>query len=359
MILKDEKILIINPFGIGDCLFTTPVIRAIKDAYPDILIAYWCNARVKEIFQNNHNIYKIFSLSRGDLKKIYRKGWLEGIKSLFGLFCSIKKEKFDIVLDFSLDHWYSFYAKILGIKKRIGFNYKRRGRFLTEKIDIKGYSQKHIVGYYMLLLKIIGIRPQAGHLELFVPDADKIRAKNCLKEFGLAQDDLLIAIAPGAGASWGQDAAFKHWPLLNFSKLIEKIVIELNAKVILLGDTSERPIADAIKGLTKCNFIDLVGKTDLLQLIALISNCRLLITNDGGPMHIAVALGVKSVSIFGPVDDLVYGPYPETDRHIVIKNNIQCRPCYRGFRLPVCKINRECLTSITVDEVFSATRRLI
>lgn len=358
MILKDEKILIINPFGIGDCLFTTPVIRAIKDVYPDVTIAYWCNTRVSEIFQNNPNIYKIFSLSRGDLKKIYCKSWLKGTKSFFGLLYSIKKEKFDIVLDFSLDHRYSLYAKILGIKKRIGFNYKRRGRFLTEKIDIKGYSQKHIVSYYMDLLQVIGIEPQEGNLELFVPDADKIRAKNLLDELGVGQDDLLIAIAPGAGASWGEDAKFKHWPLLKFSKLIEKIVIELGAKVILLGDTSERPIADAIKGLTKCSFIDLIGKTDLLQLIALISNCRILITNDGGPMHIAVAVGIKSVSIFGPVDELVYGPYPESNKHIVMKNNIQCRPCYKEFKLPECKINKECLNSITVDEVFDATRRL-
>lgn len=359
MILKDEKILIINPFGIGDCLFTTPAIRAIKDMYPDVLIAYWCNARVKEVFQNNPNIYKIFSLTRGDLKKIYRKSWLEGTKVFFSLLYSIKKEKFALALDFSLDHRYSLYAKMLGIKKRIGFNYKSRGRFLTEKIDIKGYSQKHIVDYYMDLLKIIGIKPQAGHLELFVPDAAQIRAKNLLKELGVSQGDLLIAIAPGAGASWGQDAVFKHWPLLNFARLIEKIVIELNAKVILLGDASERPIADSIKSLTKSSFIDLVGKTDLMQLIALVSNCRILVTNDGGPMHIAVAVGTKSVSIFGPVDELVYGPYPESNEHIVIKSNIQCRPCYREFKLPVCKINKACLSSITVSEVFSAARRLI
>lgn len=359
MILKDEKILIINPFGIGDCLFTTPAIRAIKDTYPDVLIAYWCNVRVREIFQNNPNIYKIFSLSRGDLKKIYCKSWFEGTKSFFGLLSSIKKEKFDIVLDFSLDHRYSLYAKILGIKKRIGFNYKRRGRFLTEKIDIKGYSQKHIVSYYMDLLKVIGIKPEVRPLELFTPDADKIRAKNLIEQFGVSQNDLLVAIAPGAGASWGLDAKFKHWPALNFSKLIEKIVTQLGAKVILLGEPLERPIADFIKSSTKSSFIDLVGKTELTQLIALISNCQILVTNDGGPMHIAVAVGIKSVSIFGPVDEIVYGPYPESSKHIVIKNNIQCRPCYREFKLPVCPINKQCLNSITVDEVFDATRRLI
>ena len=76
-------------------------------------------------------------------------------------------------------------------------------------------------------------------------------------------------------------------------------------------------------------------------------------------MHMAVALGVKTVSIFGPVDDLVYGPYPPSDKHIVIKKQIDCRPCYQGFRMQFCDKNRLCLNSITTQDVFDAVRRLV
>ncbi|MBM3245245.1 MAG: glycosyltransferase family 9 protein, partial [Candidatus Omnitrophica bacterium] len=107
------------------------------------------------------------------------------------------------------------------------------------------------------------------------------------------------------------------------------------------------------------NFIDIVGETDLSQLIGVINNCRILITNDGGPLHIAVAAGIKSVSIFGPVDENVYGPYPASSKHIVIKNTVACRPCYRNFKFSICQIDRKCLDAITVDEVFDATRRLM
>ncbi len=150
-----KKFLIINPFGVGDVLFTTPVITSLKDKYPDSTIGYWCNERVKDIFADDPNIDKIFALSRGDLKRTYGNSRLEGIKRFLWLAFSIKKEKFDVVLDFSLDHRYSLLAKLLGIKKRIGFNYKNRGRFLTDKIDIDGYEDKHVVEYYLDLLKFI------------------------------------------------------------------------------------------------------------------------------------------------------------------------------------------------------------
>ncbi|MCX5712228.1 MAG: hypothetical protein NTY47_04030 [Candidatus Omnitrophica bacterium] len=101
---KEKRFLIINPFGIGDVLFTTPVVRAIKSAYPKSHIVYWCNERVSPILKNNPNIDKIIALSRGDLKKIFKISWLGGIKANLGLFKSIKAQKCDICLDFSLDH---------------------------------------------------------------------------------------------------------------------------------------------------------------------------------------------------------------------------------------------------------------
>jgi len=354
-----HKILIVNPFGIGDVIFTTPVIRAIKNSWPDSRISYWCNQRVKEIFDNNLSIDKVFALSRGDLKRIYRTSKIKGIKEFLGLLFKIKKEKFDILLDFSRDHRYNLIAKILGIKRRIGFNYRNRGRFLTDKINIDGYSDKHMVEWYLELLKFLQIQPKDKYLELTVSKADRISAWNILARSGIKNDDLVVGIAPGAGISWGKDAQFKHWPADKFAQLSDKLVADCAAKVVILGDNLERHIVDAIRHSAKFGFIDLVGATDLRQLIAIISSLNLLITNDGGPMHVAVATGIKSVSIFGPVDENVYGPYPASANHIVVKSNIDCRPCYRQFRLPLCERDRECIKSIGVEEVFAVARRLL
>lgn len=354
-----KRFLIINPFGIGDVLFTTPLIRAIKDSYPESLIAFWCNERVKDVLKNNKNIDKIFALSRGDIKRISKQSRFMGTKKILGLLSGLKKERFDISFDFSLDHRYSLISKILGIKRRIGFNYKRRGRFLTDKINIDGYHSKHVVEYYLDLLKFIGVEPKNKNLELSVPDSDKVKIKNILASQGINDKGLLIGIAPGAGASWGRDAALKHWPAVNFAQLADKIINELKAQVLILGDKQETTIARQVVKAMHNQAIDLVGKTNLDEFIAIISNLRLLITNDGGPLHIAVALRIKTVSIFGPVDDKVYGPYPKNEKHIVVKEDLTCSPCYQRFRMPACSRNRECINSISTQRLFEAVRRLV
>jgi len=354
-----KKILIVNPFGIGDVLFTTPVIKALKKHDPDVFIGYWSNTRVKPILAANPQIGKVFALSRGDLKKIYEESFLKGLWSALKLAWEIKKERFDICLDFSLDHRYSLFAKIIGIGNRIGFNYKGRGRFLTSRIDIDGYHDRHAAEYYLELLKFLDIRAEDKELYLAVPPESEIKARDILASAGIVENDLVVGIAPGAGGSWGKDASYKHWPALKFAQVADRLISELKAKVVILGDESERRIAEVIVHAMRNKPVDLTGKTSLEILPALIKNCNLLITNDGGPMHMAVALGVKTVSIFGPVSEVVYGPFPLTRNHVVLKWDMACRPCYKNFRLPVCDKDRECLKSVSSDEVFAAANALL
>jgi len=356
---KSLKFLIINPFGIGDVLFTTPVIKAIKRQYPTGFIGYWSNARVEPLLTSDPQIGKVFALSRGDLKKLYEESLLKGVWWALKLAWEIKKERFDICLDFSLDHRYSLFAKIIGIRKRIGFNYKGRGKFLTSRIDIDGYHDKHAADYYLELLKFLGIQAEDKDLYLTVPLESEIKAKNILASAGIVENDLVVGIAPGAGESWGKDAGYKHWPALKFAQLADRLIFELKAEVVILGDESERSIAEVMLHAMRNKPVDLTGRTSLGILTALIKNCNLLITNDGGPMHMAVALGVKTVSIFGPVSEVVYGPFPSSRNHAVLKWDMPCRPCYKNFRMQVCDKDRECLRSISVDEVFAAASALL
>jgi ADP-heptose:LPS heptosyltransferase len=127
----------------------------------------------------------------------------------------------------------------------------------------------------------------------------------------------------------------------------------------VLGDESEKDITDTMTSAMNGTAIDMTGKTSLEELMAFIGSVNLLVTNDGGPLHIASALGVKTVSIFGPVDEKVYGPYPASRLHKVIKHDIECRPCYNNFRIGLCERERECINSISVDEVFTQVRSLL
>lgn len=353
-----KKILFINPFGIGDVLFTTPCISALKNALPQCVIGYWCNERVREVLAENPHIDRIFSFSRGDLKRIADESGSKALKLLMQLFFQIKKEKFDVAIDFSLDHRYGFFSFVAGIKKRIGFDYRGRGRFLTEKLALKSYHEKHMVEYYLDLLRFFDITPHAPKLELYLSQQNKARGRALLTRKGAQETDQLVGLVCGAGESWGRDASLKQWPVLRFAQLADRVVEELGGKIVLLGSDSERPLADIVINAMKHKPIDLVGSTSLVDLAAILQDMRLVVTNDGGPLHMAVALGVKSVSLFGPVDEKVYGPYPPDNGHAVLKAQLDCRPCYRNFRMPLCERDRECLKSISVDEVFREVKRL-
>jgi lipopolysaccharide heptosyltransferase II len=354
-----KRFLIINPFGIGDILFTTPLIRALKEAYPDCFIGYWCNRRVRPLLESNSKINQLFDLNRGDLKKLYKKSFFNGLWETLKLGKEIKKGNFDVCFDFSLDYRYSLFAKIIGIRKRIGFNYKNRGRFLTEKIELDGYSDKHVVEYYLDLLRFFNIKAEDKSMELTVSAASEAKANNILTAKGIENSDFVIGIAPGAGGSWGKDASYKHWPALKFAQLADKLAEQFKAKIVILGDETESPIADVIVNAMLHRPIDLTGKIKLETLPAIIKSFDLLVSNDGGPMHMACALGVKTVSVFGPVNELVYGPYPESGNHPVLKWDMECRPCYKNFRLAVCDKDKECLRSVSVEAVFAAAKALL
>ncbi|MBU1124813.1 MAG: glycosyltransferase family 9 protein [Candidatus Omnitrophica bacterium] len=351
--------LFINPFGIGDVLFTTPVLASIAKAFPGAKIFYWCNQRVAGILAHNPHISGVISGSRGDLKIIYRESLSKGLAKSMEIFRRIKQERFDAAFDFSLDHRYGLVTSVCGIKRRVGFNYKNRGRFLTHRVPLDGYRAKHAVEYYLDLLKLMDVSILQKNLVLTVPQDRVQKMRMILQEKGIRPDDLIIGIAPGAGASWGKEAYRKHWPAANFASVLQRCVQELGAKIVLFGDILEKGIADDIRAKVNCAVVDLVGATDLLDLAAGITHAKVLVTNDGGPLHMAVALGVKTVSIFGPVDEKVYGPYPSSNQHLVIKKDLPCRPCYKNFRLPLCELDRECINAVSVDEVFNAVRSLL
>ena len=351
------KILFVNPFGIGDVLFTTTLIRPLREKGNSLY--YWCNERVADVLRHNEAIERLFCLSRGDLKKLFKKSPVKAVKKAIELIWKIKKEKFDIALDFSLDYRYSLLLWLLGVKKIVGFDYKGRGHFLSDKVKIEGFSGRHMVKHYEALLRFIdgSIEPH-DTMELFIGDEEKKWADEFLSRHGIENSDILIGISPGGGTSWGESAFRKRWPKEKFAYLTDEFCAANKYKIILFGNEEEKPLCDFIYKERGNKIINLCGKITLGQFSAILGKCAVLITNDGGPLHIAVALGVKTVSIFGPVDEKVYGPYPPSENHKVITAKVECRPCYKNFRYAPC-LRRKCLESIEPSIAISAVRTIL
>ena len=356
-ISKISKILVINPYGIGDVLFTTPLIRTLKKAYPQAEISALLGSRTKEVLAWNPDIKKIYVFNKGCFDSGSK---LREIPRLIKLIITLKKIKFDLVLDLSNAPEYGFICKfVFKIPHRIGFNYKNRGRFLTQGINLEGFNDKHIIEYYLDLARIIGLEPQKGKTKFYIDADDQDWAKDFLSSHKIKNRfEPVIAVIPGGGSSWGLDAGYKHWPAESYARLSDMLMDKFKAHVILCGDKTESSIGRMILTLMTKKPIVASGRTSLGQLAALLAECDLVICNDGGPLHVAVAVGAKTLSIFGPVDEKVYGPYPLDEKHQVITSDVDCRPCYRNFKYQKCD-HRKCLFNIHIDTILEKVSELL
>ena len=206
------KIIIFNPFGIGDVLFTTPLIRNIKENLPDARIDYISNRRTHPILKDNIFLDRILVFEKDEWREVLKKSKLSFLAKVFSFWRAIKDGRYDVVFDLSLNSQYSFFFKTLKIKKRIGFNFKNRGRFLTHKIDIPYYKDKHVARYYLQLAQFLNISTRDDKFDIFLKDSDVENAKGLLKKYNLSKANLLIGMIPGSGDSWDKTAYYKRWP---------------------------------------------------------------------------------------------------------------------------------------------------
>lgn len=352
-----QKILIINIFGIGDVLFTTPLLTNLKTQFPNLSVGYLCNRRAQDVLKNNPCVDKIFIYERDEFHKVYQQSKFLYWKKMFELRQQIRKEQYDAVIDVSLNSFMSFLSWWAGIRRRIGLNYKNRSFLLNKKLTLKRYEGRHVVEYYLDILKELGISTEAKDLKVHWIKEDTRWCEEFFAKEGLAAKKPFIGLIPGGGASWGKEARFKHWPAESYAKLADKLFEKFGLEVILMGDSEETDLCCQVADLTRHKPRMAAGKTSLPELAALLSCCQFVILNDGGPLHIAVAAGTKTISIFGPVDEAVYGPYP-ADGHKVIKKNLPCQPCYRQFRRAACE-HISCLNSITPEEVLKEAEKML
>lgn len=349
------RILIVNPFGIGDVLFTTPLIRALRKAFPNGVLGYLCNRRTSTILEHNPHLDELFIYEKDEVDRLWRMSKRRCLAHLWALLRRVRRSRFDCAIDLSLGERYGIVLGLLGVPRRIGFNYRGRGRVLTDALPIDGYHDEHVVAYHRRLLRFMGVAMREEALELKVSEADERWAQAWVAAHHDGRTEPLVGIIPAGGVSWGVDAPFRRWSAQGFATVGDALVERYRARLVLFGEASDRPACSEVARLMRHDVMELSGRTTLGQFVSLIGRLDLVICNDGGPLHLAVSQGVNTVSIFGPVDPDVYGAYPQTSKHrMVYRANLPCRPCYHRFKLPPCPYERACLTTIEPQEVVEA-----
>ena len=207
------------------------------------------------------------------------------------------------------------------------------------------------------LLELLGIqRPAAApKVPLSVSERAKAEVENFLRKEGWETEALRISVAPGGGRSWGKDAIYKQWGPARFAEAVNRFAPGGPLRVILLGERKEEPLLRETAARLRRPALVFAGEP-IEKVSALLLRSRFLLSNDGGLVHLANALGTRTVSIFGPVDENVYGPYRREVPNRLVTQSVPCRPCYRNFYFPPCPFSGRCLTELGVEKVVAAMK---
>ncbi len=354
-----KRILVVNPFGIGDAIFSMTLVEAIRAVSPHAVIGFLCNERTQGLVRLNSSIDQTFVFNRDLFRALWKESPVLFVRRLSALLKVIRDARFDTLLDLSLDREYSFFAMCAGIKRRVGFDYKGRGIFLNAKKKIEGYAGKPVAEIQLELLELLGIskKEASPRLPLAVPAETKSEVSDFLRKHGIGENDKVFSLAPGGGRSWGKDAVFKQWDAERFAQTVNQFCETRRCKILLLGDGAEADLLHKTAGLIK-SFSLTLSDEPFDRLCAFLLRSSFLFCNDGGLLHLANALGIRTVSIFGPVDEKVYGPYGKETPREVLTENVPCRPCYKNFHFPSCPYARRCLTDLPVEKALAALEKI-
>jgi heptosyltransferase-2 len=332
-----KHILVIQTAFLGDAILTTPLIRAIKETYPDALLDILLIPQSKPIYKHNPHIDKILLFNK---KKAFNR-----IVSFIKLLIKIKKLNYDLAISAQLSMSSSLLMYLAGIPNRLGFP---RQKLLTMTIDLpKGIP---VVKRYLKLMEALTDKQFSYQTELFW---DKEAEDELEISMGSYIDDDLKVVGIAPGSVW----TTKRWLPTYFAELI-KMLSNHQIKSVLIGGKDDVELCKTIANLSESNPLNLAGKLSLLGSSALIKRLSLIISNDSAPLHIANAVQTDVIAIFGPtVKRFGFYPFRENDR--VIEIDLPCRPCGKHGTKSCHLKHFNCMKSVTPILVFNNVIELL
>lgn len=288
------KILIFTKNWLGDVIFETPAIKAIRQNYPQAQIICATPARCAEILQKNPNVNRVLAF---DERNTHRS-----LGAKFRFLCLLRKEKIDLAVIFHRSFTRALLVFLAGVKQRIGYATKGRSFLLTNAVAEDG-GRKHHVQYFLDLLRKSGFRVEVEPVcEFFYSREDEQKAHRLLQRKN-ADANFLIALNPGG------NRANKRWPARHFAQLADLLSVRYPCSFVITGNQADDAMASNIVHIArKSRFSSLCGDTSLGELGAVFSQCRLVISGDSGPLHVAAGVGARSIALFGPTDPQCYSP---------------------------------------------------
>lgn len=331
--MPSPRILLVRFSSLGDVLLMTPLIRALRARHPAATLTAVTKESWAPLLSANPHVDEVVTITPGDSVVGLARG-LRGASYThrLDLHSSARSRMLRLLVP---GHWDSFRTRR-----------RERRTLIRQKRDIYGIHVPVAERYFEAAAEL-DVRPDGGPAELFISPAAEARADAWLAARQLDESAPLVALAPGAAH------ATKRWPLAHWRALAAQLG-QSGASTVVLGDTREREAAACVVAAGGASSASAAGDLDLQASGALLRRCRVLVSGDTGPMHLATAVGTPVVALFGPTVEL-FGFFPYNARATVLERPLTCRPCSSKGG-PHCPLGHQrCLTEILPDEVMART----
>ncbi len=338
-----KNILVVRTDRIGDVVLTTPAIEALRVFYPNARISILVTPQTKDIVEENPFLDEVIVYDM--------KGKNRGFLGFWSFVFDLRKRKFDLAINYHLKKRTNSLLFHAGIPARIGFKNKKLGFLLTRQFPdprINGLS--HEFEYCLDLLKYLGVDISSDyHVLVSIKKESEQWVKKIFEEKDISLNEKIVVVHPGASC------ISKRWSADRFAEIIDLIYKQYNVKTILIGAKDNRVVSDRILSRATAPVIDLTGQTTISQLISVLKQSCLLISNDSGPVHLAVGVKTPVISIFGrnQLGLSVRRWRPLGERDISLHKDIGCTHCLAHN----CEKDFQCLKAITVDNVFEVVKK--
>ncbi|MFQ5688375.1 MAG: glycosyltransferase family 9 protein, partial [Candidatus Scalindua sp.] len=322
----------------GDMVMTTPIFRALKEKWPDVQITVLANPVNKNIIINNPFIDCILIYDREHKHK--------SLNNRLSFFKDIRKMGFDFVIDPYLDYELntSIITRIVGSRYRLGFEFAGREFFYNIRCSSNGFpaftEEKHMIEYNLDLIAGLGGKAKKEDPEIFLSSNEKENTSRILDKVGVNPENGIVGIHPGGKYE------SQRWPIERFAAVSDHLITNYHANVLLFGSQDERHLISEFRDSADKNPI-ILDNLNLREFISVVSHCNLFLCNNSGPLHIATALNIPTVSTMGPT--VPFHWWPRGDNHIVLRKDLDCSPCKKG----ICETH-ECMELISTDDFLTA-----
>ncbi len=345
-----RRILLTRMKFIGDVVLTTPLIRTLRDTFPDAYLAYLGDAQSVSLLEHNPYLNEIIPFNFSSKGVFSRNTFLEQVR----IAALLRKKKFDLAIDLFCNPRSALLTFATGAPVRVGGDLHLRGKLYTIRIRDDG-TPKSAIDFHYQSLKAAGIQPLHYKTEIFLTGKEKADALEFLKQQGIDVTKRIVAIHPGA--TWPS----KMWLPERFAELSGRIAKELSTPAFFTAGPNDLDVIQKVQRLASGKVFTL-PVLPLRKLAAVLSQCSVFVTNDCGPMHIAVAVGTPTIGIFGPGEENIWFPYTQefpdgSSKHSALRKDVPCHPCH----LNVC--NRtgdeymECMKLLSVEEVLREVKK--